>query len=396
MGTKAGVGISRNRNPREAGREAALQAMRQGGLERCDLLLVFATVGYEQASLVRAAKEASSAKLLTGCSAVGVIGAGQIDQSNHSVTAMAIESDDLRFDAVVAEGLAADAPEVGAQLARGLHPRVGEDSKAVLVFADGMHNNFDGLMKGFAREGLIGETLPFFGGSAADNWAFKRTYQYLDDRVVSDAVVCTLISGSGALAWDVNHGCVPIGAERKVTRAQGNVIYEIDGKPVLDVLKEYLLADEVDNWQKAITNLCVGFRAPRDVAKDYDEYVIRFIPRKDDEEGSVTIQTEVETGQSIWMTRRDQDRMADGIRRMGRNLKAHLAGRQPSFVFHVDCGGRGKLVFREQRSLELLGELQQEVGPDVPWIGFYSFGEIAPVGKRNFFHNYTASVLAVM
>jgi hypothetical protein len=370
--------------------------MKQGRLERCDLLLVFATVGYDQVPLLLGAREASAAKVLTGCSAVGVIGVGDIDQSNHSVAAMAIQSDELTFRSVLAEGLADNSVRVGQELASGLRTHVRDDSKCVLIFADGMNNNFDGLLEGFAREGSIAQNLPFFGGSAADNWAFRRTYQYFNDRVVSDAVVCTLVSGTTDLAWDVNHGCVPIGAERKITRADGNVIYEIDHKPVLEVLKEYLVADEVDNWQKAITNLCVGLPAPREVASEYDEYVIRFIPRKDDVAGSVTIQTRVETGQSIWMTRRDQDRMAAGIRRMGANLQRDLRGRKPTFVFHVDCGGRGKLVFREQRSLELLKELQREVGGDVPWVGFYSFGEIAPVGKRNFFHNYTASVLAVM
>jgi Uncharacterized protein conserved in bacteria len=116
----------------------------------------------------------------------------------------------------------------------------------------------------------------------------KRTYQYCNDRITSDGVACVLLSGTARLAWSVNHGCLPIGGERKVTRCSGNVIYEIDGKPVLDVLKEYLIGDEIDNWNKAVVNLCLGFKASEEM-KGYDEYLIRFMPAKDDSAGSITI-----------------------------------------------------------------------------------------------------------
>jgi small ligand-binding sensory domain FIST len=57
--------------------------------------------------------------------------------------------------------------------------------------------------------------------------------------------------------------------------------------------------------------------------------------------------------------------------------------------------GRGKVVFREQEKSELTRSLQDEIGADIPWIGFYSYGEIGPITNYNCFHNFTSVVTAV-
>lgn len=60
MGTAAGVGHSVYRNPAEAGKEAALSALRQAGIEKADFLFVFATVGYDQQALINSIRETTS------------------------------------------------------------------------------------------------------------------------------------------------------------------------------------------------------------------------------------------------------------------------------------------------------------------------------------------------
>ena len=52
-------------------------------------------------------------------------------------------------------------------------------------------------------------------------------------------------------------------------------------------------------------------------------------------------------------------------------------------------------MFREQEKLELLKRFRQSVGPDVPWAGFYTIGEIGPVEEHNLRHLYTSVVLAL-
>ena len=80
---------------------------------------------------------------------------------------------------------------------------------------------------------------------------------------------------------------------------------------------------------------------------------------------------------------------------MAEEITTQLGDNPPRLVFQFDCAGRGKAFLREQQKLGLLETLQGRIGPDVPWLGFYTFGEIAPVGEHNYFHNYTV-VLAVI
>ncbi|HYZ04914.1 MAG TPA: FIST C-terminal domain-containing protein, partial [Rubrobacter sp.] len=84
-----------------------------------------------------------------------------------------------------------------------------------------------------------------------------------------------------------------------------------------------------------------------------------------------------------------------GLDRMATQIKRQLGDTQPKLVFHFDCTARGKTMFRDQEKLRILRGFRQAVGPDVPWVGFYTFGEIGPVGEHNCHHNYTAVVLAL-
>jgi small ligand-binding sensory domain FIST len=115
---------------------------------------------------------------------------------------------------------------------------------------------------------------------------------------------------------------------------------------------------------------------------------------KDDETGAVTLPTEVAEGTSVWMTRRDYEKVAAGIDRLADRIKDQLGDNPAKVVFQFDCAGRGKAFLRDQQKRLLLDRLQREI-PDVPWLGFFTLGEISPVGKVNCFHNYTAVVAAI-
>jgi hypothetical protein len=394
MGTNAGVGMSHHRNPKMAGHEAAEKALASAKIERPDFVFMFASVGYEQRALLDAVRKATGGAPLAGGSGEGIIAGAEADESNFSVAVMAITSDELRFKNVLASGLKEDSERAGQIIARNLRHEIRPDTRGLIVLGDGLSLNFDRFVAGLESELKLGQSLPLFGGTSADNFELKRTYQYCDDQITLDGIACVLLSGSARLAWSVNHGCQPIGGERRVTRCSGNVIYEIDGKPVLEVLKEYLVGDEIDNWSKAVVNLCLGFKAPEHM-KDYDEYLIRFMPTRDDKAGSITISTEVTEGTSIWMTRRDHEKISAGVARIGEEIKATIGDHPLKMVFQFDCAGRGKIVLRDQQKTELLATLQHKIQRDAPWMGLYTYGEIAPVGDCNCFHNYTAVVLAV-
>ncbi len=398
MSTVAGVGMSRHHNPTVAGREAAQQALEKAGVDTPDFVFMFASIGYDQTSLLRTVREATGGAPLTGCSAEGTINGDDADESNYSVVVTAISSDELTWTNGLAAGLEADPRAVGKRVAKDLLPHLSADTLGLFVFPDGLtltlYNFFAGLEENLPSERF----LPLWGGgaNASFNNMASPTYQYYDDEVITDGVSYALLSGKAQAGWAISHACIPIGGERIVTRSQGNIIYEIDGKPAMEVFEEYIpagtLTDDRD-WFPYAVSLSLCFKAPS-YMKD-EEYVVRGMPVVSMADGSITVQTEVPEGTSVWLSSRDKDKVTTGFDRMAAQIKNQLGGEKPKLVFQFDCATRGKMMFREHEKLQFLKRFRQSVGPDVPWAGFYAFGEIGPVEEHNNRNLYTAVALAL-
>jgi hypothetical protein len=396
--------MSRHHNPNVAGREAAEQALQKAGVSKPDFVVMFGSIGYDQRSLVRAVREATGGAPLTGCSAEGTINGEDADESNFSVVVTAISSDELRWHNGIATGFEDDSRAVGKRVAQDLLPNLSTDTIGLFVFPDGLkdfvvptENLVDNFFAGLEENLPSDRFLPLWGGGANANFNMASPpYQYCDDEVITDGVSYALLSGKAQAGWAISHGCIPIGGERIVTRSKGNVIYEIDGEPAMEVLKEYLpehaLAEDRD-WMRYAISLALCFRAPS-YMKD-EEYVVRGMPAVSMADGSITVQTEVSEGTSVWLSSRDKEKISNGFDRMAQQIKEQLGGEKPKLVFQFECATRGKMMFRDQEKLQLLKRFRQSLDPDAPWVGFYAVGEIGPVEKHNNRHLYTSVVVAL-
>src|SRR5215217_7590986 len=105
MTTTAAVGMSRHHNPNVAGREAAEQALLKADVDEPDFVFMFASIGYDQPSLLRAVRETTGGAPLSSCSVEGTIAAEDADESNFSVVVTAISSDELLWHNGIATGL---------------------------------------------------------------------------------------------------------------------------------------------------------------------------------------------------------------------------------------------------------------------------------------------------
>src|SRR5919112_6771297 len=138
MATMAGVGMSRHHNPNVAGREAAEQALQKAGIVRPDFVFLFASIGYDQSSLLQVVREVTGGAPLSGCSAEGTINGEDADESNFSVVVTAISSDELRWTNGIVRGLVDDSRAVGDQVAQELLPNLSTDTIGLFVFPDGL------------------------------------------------------------------------------------------------------------------------------------------------------------------------------------------------------------------------------------------------------------------
>ena len=265
---------------------------------------------------------------------------------------------------------------------------------ALILLPDGLTCNMKEIFTGI--KDIIGANIPYIGGTSGDNWKFSKTYQYYNNQVLSDAMSAVLISGNAKIEAGVSHGCVPIGLEKKITKAEGSRIYEIDGKPAYKVLTEYLAPGEADDFAKAMAYFAIGEPISKKIGGLYDKYMVRACMSRDEKDNSVTIPTEMPVESTIQLMRRDPEILIKRAKEAAEKIKQKIGGKKPKFILHFDCAGRGKILFgTEEETQKPIEAMQKVLGRDIPWLGFFTFGEITPVNNINYLHNYTA-VLCVI
>ncbi len=394
---QSGVGYSQHRNPQTAANEAYDKALAQAGISSADFLFVFATIGYNQQQLIDTIRLISKKTPLSGCSAEGVIANGVADEDNFALVIMAIKSDQIEFTCGLTSNLKKAPYEAGQNIGHNaLNQKSSSRDLALFLYPDGINVNWDALKAGIQDAQENGGNIPIFGAAAGDNWKFKEAYQYCNDEVTTDGVSWAVMSGDACLYWGLGHGCVPIGIEHKVTKANKNTIYEIDNRLALDVLKQdYLTDDEITDWAKTFQTFTLGMKEPK-LQADYDQFIIRTMTGGVcEEDGSITLATEINVGDSLWVARRDFEKMKNGNRQLLDLIMAKKTDKPFAMAFQFECIGRGKVFVPDDVKHEMIDILRQDIGLDVPWIGFYSFGEIGPVGDQNHFHNESMVLLTI-
>ncbi len=389
MSIQAGVGKSRHRKAATAGRDAATAAMNQMGEDRADLVVVFATSEYEQQELLDSIREVTGDVPLVGCSGEGVITRDSADESAHAVAVMAVKSDTARFATLSVPEFSKGGELVASKLIEQLRERDITNVKALLLFPDGLSGNTTTLLDELAT------TLPFpvtiAGGTAGDMMKLEKTYQYCGSDVMSDAVSALVIGGNVTVDVDVSHGCAPIGLEMAVTRAEGGMVYEIDGRPAWEVFREYLDGDPQDLMAEDVVHLCVGQR----VLGEQNDFVVRTPLQLDKETGGLFFPGSLSPDVPVQMTRRDPERIRNSAIDMAKSMLGRHDNKPPGLVFHFDCAGRGQIIFGTQATQMAVSPMQEVLGAETPWIGFHTFGEIAPAGDRPYYRNYSVVLCSV-
>lgn len=344
---------------------------------------------------MRGVREILGEVQLAGCSGEGVISSGSSDEREFAVAVMALTSDSMRFQSVFVEGYDLDAIEAAAALAARVRGGGVDDLVGMTVFPDGLQGNCSRFLEEL-QERLPVPDLALAGGAAGDVMPFERTWQYGGDRVASSGVSALIVRGRGRMETAVSHGCAPIGLERTVTRAEDGWVHEIDGRPAWSIFKEYLDGDPEDLNAEGIVHLCLGLRLDEEAAREYSPYIIRAPLRLDRSTGALYFPGGgIESGQRIQLTRRDPERIREGARACAAGIRARASGHTPAAVFQFDCAGRGRVLFGSRTAREIVTPMQEVLGRETPWIGFHSFGEIAPIAGRFFYHNYTVSLCAL-
>ena len=260
------------------------------------------------------------------------------------------------------------------------------DLKAVLVFGPGVKISGSALVNGIAS--IIGDTIPITGGLAGDAGAFKRTFTLGSEGVTDDRVVAIGLCGD---RLRFGHGSFggwePFGPARKITRCEGNVLYELDGEPALDIYKHYL-----GNYAQDLpaSGLLFPFAM---LGEDHTAVgLIRTILGIDEASGSLTLAGEINPDGYLKLMHASTDKLVNGAEAAAEAAAAMLNSPDKGLAILVSCVGR-KLVMgnRVDEEVEAVGDV---FGNKAVLTGFYSYGEISPFtpGASCKLHNQTMTI----
>jgi len=352
-------------------------------IDSADLLLVFGSLDhFSPPGLKEVLSKAFPKALLLGCSTAGEITAGGVDDGTCTITAINFSEARLCQGSTRLAGMDdsfAAGQRLGQQLAT-------EDLKAVLLFGPGVKINGSALVNGMTS--VIGSVIPITGGLAGDGGAFKETFTLDSDGVSTDRVVAVGLCSPGLkFAHGSFGGWEPFGPTRKVTRCAGNILYELDGEPALDIYRRYL-------GEHAKGLPASGLLFPFSMlGEDHSALgIIRTILGIDEENGSLVLAGEIIPDGFLRLMHASTDKLVNGAESAAEAAASMIQAPGESLAILVSCVGR-KLVMGERvdEEVEAVGDV---LGHHAVLTGFYSYGEISPFtpGASCKLHNQTMTI----
>jgi small ligand-binding sensory domain FIST len=381
--------MSWNKNWREAVAEVSSHVKKDLGGKSCDLLIAFLSETYEDLEPSQFAGVLSHfipAGTMIGCNSSGIISDSREVEMEPAVSVLAMHLPDVKIypfqlNEADIHGLAAG-PDLINLL--DIYP---PDKPHFIVFADPA--TFDVVkFLHLANESYKG--LPVIGGLAsgavmgAANWVFLNGVHF------QEGLVGVALTGDIEFDIIVSQGCRPVGKPYVITKAEGNVLYELAGRPSLEVVRELIQDLSPKDRKLAEFSLSVGLvmNEQQSVFKRGD-FLIRNLVGFDPDANSLMIGANLKVGQTLQFQVRDADTSAEDLEHFLVGIK-----KQPKSVpragMLVSCCGRGRNLYgKPDHDVKTIQSMQ---GP-LPIAGFFANGEIGPVGTKNFVHGYTSSLV---
>ena len=324
-------------------------------------------------------KQYPNAEILINSTAGEIIDV-QVNDSSVSLTAVEFDKTRIKTASVHIDDFK-DSYEAGKKLAEKIDP---ENLKYVLVISDGHKVNGSELVMGL-QEHLPEETI-LTGGLAGDGSRFEKTFVGLNESPLEGRIAIASFYGD---ELTVTYGSVggwdPFGPERLITKSFKNVLYELDGKPALDIYKLYL-------GEYAAELPVSGLLFPLSIrTENHDHPLVRTILSLSEKDKSLTFAGNMPEGAYARLMKANLDRLIEGASNAANNSMLGLKI-MPELAILISCVGR-KLVL-DQRVEEEVETVRALFGGKTTITGFYSYGEISPSFnyKKCELHNQTMTI----
>ena len=320
--------------------------------------------------------------IIIGASTSGEIVMDELKDDSVVVTVLKFHSTQVKLVTAQIQS-AKDSFNIGKNLATSLQD---DDLKSIFILSDGLKINGSGLTNGF--NDVINSDVVMSGGLAGDAADFTATWVIVNNQALSGYVTAIGLYGDkihvdygSEGGWDI------FGIQRNVTKSTDNIVYELDGQPILDIYKKYLGSQAKDLPAS-------GLLFPLGIYSNDDNIIVRTILAIDEEEKSITFAGDVPTNSKVCLMKSNNDRLIDAA--LNSSNAVDLKGYQdePLLNIAISCIGR-KLVLK-QRAEEELEAILENLPKTTVQVGFYSYGEISPTGLIGCdLHNQTMTLTTI-
>ena len=333
---------------------------------------------------------------LVGCSTGGQIqpadvagtaGAPALEENGIAAVAMRFAATPLRVATEAVTG-ASESRSYGEALGRKL---LDDDLVAVYVLSDGLQVNGSDLVRGLTS--VVGRSVTVSGGLAGDGSRFLETRVGADSMPQPMRIAAIGFYGSAVrFGYGCGGGWDTFGVSRRITRASGNELFELDGKPALDLYERYL-GEEAGGLPGTGLLYPLKIWHPEFPAHE----VVRTVLAINRQTRSMTFAGDVPQGSRAQLMRGEFDRLAAGGAQAARQaaLEHHGHGSSGAVALLVSCIGRKLLM--GQRIADEIRAVAENLPAGVVQAGFYSYGEIAPHAGSDVcgLHNQTMTVTMI-
>ncbi len=355
--------------------------------EKPQVVFVFASTGVlkKQKDLIETLRKTYPKARLIGCSTAGEIYGTRVLDNTLVSSAVYFEKSKTVFASVkIQDGR--ESLKAGEKLASMIEKK---GLAHVFVISDGLHVNGSDLVKGLSQN--LPVKVAVTGGLSGDGADFHETLVFGENGTPDTGIVSVLALygdrlkiGYGSLGgWD------PFGPERLITRSEGNVLYELDGRSALELYKKYL-------GEHAGGLPATGLLFPLSLrTKEKETPVVRTILGVDEKQKSMTFAGNMPQGGMARLMKANFDRLIDGAAGAAKASYQIIGSKTPQLAILISCVGR-KLILK-QRVEEEVESVREILGQGAVLTGFYSYGEISPFtpGAKCELHNQTMTITTI-
>ncbi|MGH3018740.1 MAG: FIST signal transduction protein [Gaiellaceae bacterium] len=377
---RIGAGLSTSESARDAAGEAAHEA-RGGALARAkiDLAFIFLSPAHldEAEAAADAVREELAPRHLLGCVAEGVVGRVRELEEGPAVAVWAGALPGAEIECFHAAAVQTDDG-----IAVAGFPELDDPGLVALLV-----NPFTFPAGPFlTRLNETHERIPLVGGIAVGGRRPDAQALILDDAVHAEGAVGAVVSGVPVLTV-VSQGCRPIGREAVITRCEGNVVYELAGKPALERLHGEIAALSSAEQALAARGLLAGLVIDENRPQyDTGDFLMRGLLGADEATGALALGDTARVGQTLRFFVRDAASADADLRQAFADAPRRA---RPAGALLFTCNGRGTNMFPEpDHDARVVTELLRTDA----LAGFFCGGEIGPVGGKAFLHGFTATL----